>query len=157
MRNVQVRDATADDAPAIAALVNQAFLVERFFVDGDRTSPAEIARLLETATFLLAEADGRLVGCVYVELRGDRGYFGMLSVDPSHQGEGLGRRLVDAAEDRCRSRGCRLMEIHVVDVREELPPFYRRLGYVEAGEEPFPAHERARIPARFIVMTKPLG
>jgi len=157
MPPVQVRDATLGDATAIAALVNQAFLVERFFVDGDRTNPAEIARLLETGTFLLAEADGRLVACVYVELRGARGYFGMLSVDPSRQGEGLGRRLVDAAEARCRSRGCRLMEIHVVDVREELPPFYRRLGYVESGDEPFPDTERAKIPARFIVMTKPLG
>ncbi len=157
MPTVRVRDATTDDATAIAGLVNQAFLVERFFVDGDRTNPAEISRLLEKGTFLLAEVEGRLVACVYVELRGDRGYFGMLSVDPSRQGEGLGRLLIDAAEDRCRSRGCRVMEIHVVDVREELPPFYRRLGYVEAGEEPFTEHERTRIPARFIVMTKPLG
>jgi len=157
MPTVEVRDATADDAPAIAGLVNQAFLVERFFVDGDRTNAAEISRLLENGAFLLAEAGGRLVACVYVELRGDRGYFGMLSVDPSRQGEGLGRRLVEAAEDRCRSRGCRLMEIHVVDLREELRPFYRRLGYVEVGEEPFPDHERAKRPARFIVMTKPLA
>jgi N-acetylglutamate synthase-like GNAT family acetyltransferase len=157
MPAVQVRDATIDDATAIAALVNQAFLVERFFVDGERTNPDEIARLLETGAFLLAERDGRLVACVYVESRGERGYFGMLSVDPSRQGEGLGRRLVDAAEDRCRTGGCRLVEIHVVDVREELPPFYRRLGYADVGEEPFPDHERAKIPARFIVMTKPLG
>jgi N-acetylglutamate synthase-like GNAT family acetyltransferase len=83
--SVRVREATADDAAAVAALVNQAFLVERFFVDGDRTSPAEIARLLETGTFLLAEAEGRLVACVFVERRGERGYFGMLSVDPSRQ------------------------------------------------------------------------
>lgn len=157
MPSVQLRDATASDTAAIADLVNRAFLVERFFVDGDRTNPAEIARLLEKGTFLLAEAEGRLLACVYVELRPDRGYFGMLSVDPSRQGEGLGRLLVGAAEDRCRSRGCRLMEIEVVDLREELPPFYRRLGYAEAGEEPFPDTERARLPARFIVMTKRLG
>jgi ribosomal protein S18 acetylase RimI-like enzyme len=104
MPAVKVRDATAADVEAIARLVNRAFLVERFFVEGDRTSPAEISRMLESGAFLLAEADGRLVACVYVELRGERGYFGMLSVDPSRQGEGLGRRLVDAAEDRCRRR-----------------------------------------------------
>jgi GNAT superfamily N-acetyltransferase len=157
MPTVDVRDATAADAEAIAGLVNRAFLVERFFVDGDRTSLAEISRLLETGTFLLAEADGRLVACVYVELRGERGYFGMLSVDPSRQGEGLGRLLVEAAEDRCRREGCRMMEFHVVDLRQELPPIYRRLGYVEVGTEPFPDTERAKIPARFVVMTKPLG
>jgi GNAT superfamily N-acetyltransferase len=157
MATVQVRDATASDAEAIADLVNRAFLVERFFVDGDRTSVAEISRLLATGRFLLAASDVRLVACVYVELRGERGYFGMLSVDPSRQGEGLGRLLVAAAEDRCRREGCRMMEIHVVDLRQELPPIYRRLGYIEVGTEPFPDQERAKIPARFVVMTKPLG
>ena len=157
MPTVHVRDATASDAEAIAGLVNRAFLVERFFVDGDRTSPAEISRLLDAGVFLLAETDGRLVACVYVELRGERGYLGMLSVDPSRQGEGLGRLLVAAAEDRCRREGCRVMEIHVVDLRQELPPLYRRLGYVEVGTEPFPDTERAKQTARFIVMTKPLG
>lgn len=49
------------------------------------------------------------------------------------------------------------MEIRVVDVREELPPLYRRLGYVEVGTEPFPDTERAKLPCRFIVMTKPLA
>ena len=157
MPTVRVRDAIAADAEAIARLVNRAFLVERFFVDGDRTSTGEVLRLLERGTFLLAEAEGRLVACVYVESRGERGYFGMLSVDPSHQGQGLGRRLVELAEDRCRREGCRVLEIHVVDLRRELPPLYRRLGYVEVGTEPFPDAERAKLAARFIVMTKPLG
>jgi GNAT superfamily N-acetyltransferase len=156
MPTVHVRDATASDAEAIASLVNRAFLVERFFVEGDRTSLAEISRLLETGRFLLAETD-RLVACVYVERRGERGYFGMLSVDPSRQGEGLGRLLVSAAEEQCRREGCNVMEIHVVDLRRELPPLYRRLGYVEVGTEPFPDTERAKQTARFIVMTKPLG
>jgi hypothetical protein len=44
MPAVHVRDATASDAEAIAGLVNRAFLVERFFVDGDRTTPASCRR-----------------------------------------------------------------------------------------------------------------
>jgi GNAT superfamily N-acetyltransferase len=156
MATVNVRDATAADADAIADLVNRAFIVERFFVEGDRTSPAAVSRLLDTGAFLLAEMDRWLVACVYVERRGERGYFGMLSVDPSRQGEGLGRLLVAAAEDRCRRQGCHAMEIHVVDVRPELPPIYRRLGYVDVGTEPFPDAERAKLACRFIVMAKPL-
>jgi GNAT superfamily N-acetyltransferase len=157
MATVEIRDATSSDAEAITDLVNRAFLVERFFVDGDRTSLAETSRLLETGKFLLAEIGGHVVACVYVELRGERRYFGMLSVDPSRQGEGLGRLLVAAAEDRCRHEGCREMEIHVVDLRQELPPIYRRLGYIEVGTEPFTEKERTKQAARFIIMTKPLG
>jgi GNAT superfamily N-acetyltransferase len=81
----------------------------------------------------------------------------MLSVDPSRQGEGLGRRLVAEAEDRCRRQGCRVMEILVVDVREELPSLYRRLGYVEVGSEPFTESERTKMACKFIVMEKPLA
>jgi predicted N-acetyltransferase YhbS len=157
MPTLHIRDATASDAEAIADLVNRAYVVERFFVDGDRTNRAEVADLLAKGTFLLAEMDGRLVACVYVELRVERGYFGMLSVDPSRQGEGLGRRLVAEAEDRCRRQGCRVMEILVVDVREELPPLYRRLGYVQVGSEPFTESERTKMACKFIVMEKPLA
>src|SRR6185503_4133096 len=122
-----LRDAGPSDVAAVTGLINRAFLVESFFVLGGRTREAEIAHLLETGTFVLAEEDRRLVACVYVEVRGDRGYFGMLSVEPSRQGAGLGRLLVADAEDRCRRRGCREMEILVVDLRRELPPLYRKL------------------------------
>jgi ribosomal protein S18 acetylase RimI-like enzyme len=62
--------------------------------------------------------------CVYVELRGDRGYFGMLSVDPSRQGRGVGRRLIDRGR-YARANGCTAMDIRVVNLRTSLPPFYR--------------------------------
>jgi GNAT superfamily N-acetyltransferase len=153
---ITVREATDVDAGAIADLVNRAYLVERFFVEGDRTSPAEVRRLREKGAFLLAETEGQLVACVYVEGRGQRAYFGMLSVDPSRQGEGLGRRLVAEAEDRGRRQGCRVMEILVVDLREELPPLYRRLGYVEVGTQPFTETPHTKRPCHFIVMEKPL-
>ncbi len=56
MPTVHVRDATAADAEAIAGIVNRAFLVERFFVDGDRTSPAEISRLRDAGVGAAARA-----------------------------------------------------------------------------------------------------
>jgi len=96
------------------------------------------------------------VATVYVEVRGERGYFGLLSVEPALQGRGLGRLLVDAAEAQCRAVGCTAMDIRVVDVRAELPPFYRRLGYRETGSEPFSEDGAAKMPCRFIVMSKAL-
>ena len=151
-----LRAAGPADAGAIAALINAAFQVERFFIAGDRTNEDEVRRYMARGTFLLAERDGVLVGCVYVEQRGDRGYFGLLAVDPAQHGRGVGRTLVRAAEDRFRRAGCRAVDISVVDLRTELPPFYRRLGYVESGTAPFPDPEKATRPCHFILMSKPL-
>jgi predicted N-acetyltransferase YhbS len=150
------RTATAADAEALAALVNRAFLVERFFVEGDRTSADEVRGLLSRGAFLSIDDGGAPIACVYVQLRGERGYFGLLSVEPSRQGEGLGRRLVLAAEEHCRAAGCRAIDILVVDLREELPPFYERLGYSRTGTQPFSDPERAKRPCHFIAMSKPL-
>ena len=153
----QLTFATAADIPDVVRVINAAYEVEKFFVAGDRTDSNSVARLMTTGTFLMERtSSGRLAGCVYVERRGDRGYFGMLAVDPSEQSSGLGRRLVDAAEAWARDRGCDVMDIRVVNLRTELPPFYRKLGYVESGEdhEAIPQATRA---CHYLLMTKDLS
>jgi ribosomal protein S18 acetylase RimI-like enzyme len=153
-----IRIATAEDAPALAALINEAFQVEAFFKIGDRTSVDEIVALMNAGEFVIAaDSHGRMDGCVYLTCHDDRAYFGMLSIDPPRQGTGLGGRLIDAVETRARNRGCRFMDIHIVNLREELPGYYRRLGYVELGTLPFSDPSRASRPCHFIVMSKKLS
>jgi predicted N-acetyltransferase YhbS len=151
------RAATVADAEAIAGLINAAFRVERFFIDRDRTDPDKIRALLKVGVFLVAEDADRMTACVYVELRGERAYFGLLAVDPSRQQKGVGKDMVAVVEDYARAAGCRFMDMRIVDLRAELPPFYRRLGYVEIGTEPFKSDVEPKIPAQFINMSKPLG
>jgi hypothetical protein len=45
--------------------------------------------------------------------------------------------IVKAAEDHLRRQGCQAVDITVLSLRPELPPIYRRYGYVETGTEPF--------------------
>jgi GNAT superfamily N-acetyltransferase len=153
----RVRVAREEEAPAIARLVSLAYVVEAFFKVGDRTNADEVRDMMKKGEFLVLEdPPGVPAGCVYVKIEGDRGYFGMLSIDPVKQGRGLGRALIGEVEARCRAEGCRHMDIEVVNLREELPPFYRRLGYVETGTAPFPDTERSTQPCHFIVMSKAL-
>jgi ribosomal protein S18 acetylase RimI-like enzyme len=115
--------------------------------------------MMAKGNILLAEeSDGHLLASVYVERRGDRGYLGMLAVDPTRQGEGLGRRLVQAAEDRFREQGCEGVDITVLSLRPELRPIYRRFGYVETGTEEFRPTQPLRpgIECHCIVMSKQL-
>jgi len=152
-----IRTATSVDAPQITAVINAAFrIAEEFFVDGNRISQAEVEELLAKGAFLVAESDGKLTGCVYVELRGERSYLGLLSVDPTIQQSGLGSQLMIEAERYCRERGSRGMDILIVNLREELPSFYQKRGYVESGTTPFPADVPTRIPCHFINMSKAL-
>jgi len=146
-----------DDAAELAALISLAYRVEDFFKIGDRTNGAEVRRRLKTGAFILLEdSDRSIAGSVYVTTNGEIGYFGMLSIDPARQGQGLGARLIAEAEDYCRRAGCSQMEIEVVNLRTELPGFYRRFGYVESGTRPFTDTERASRPCHFIVMSKAL-
>lgn len=155
---VHIRIAEASDARQIMAVINSAFRVaEEFFCFEDRITLEEVERLFTTGTFLVAESDRVLVGCVYVEPKdGDRSYLGLLSVDPSQQQNGLGSLLMIAGEKHCREMGCRFMDIWIVNVRTELTPFYQRRGYVETGTLPFPPEVQTTQPCHFITMAKPL-
>jgi N-acetylglutamate synthase-like GNAT family acetyltransferase len=156
---MNLRFAEESDLPALTALINRAFQVEAFFIVRDRLTPEEALAFFTKGRFLLGEENGALAGVVYVELRGDHAYFGMLSVDPARQKSGLGRRLIAAAEEFAREMGAHHMDITVVNLRTELPPFYRKLGYTENGTQPIRPEMVPRVtqPCHFIKMTKPLG
>jgi ribosomal protein S18 acetylase RimI-like enzyme len=153
---MKTRTAQLDDAENIARLVNAAFRPERFFIAADRTNPDKVRELLRKGKFLLVEEADRLTACVYVERRDKRGYFGLLAVDPALQRSGLGSRMVAAAEAYCRDAGCRFMDLTIVNLRAELPPFYNRLGYVESGILPFPSEQDANQPCHLVRMSKSL-
>lgn len=156
MTALATRAAAASDATLIAALVNRAFAIEKAFTDGERTSIEEIRALMAKGMFLLADDDaGPPYACAYVEQRGYRAYLGMLSIDPDRQGQGLGRRMLTAVESYCRARRVRAMDIRILSLRAELPPFYRKLGYVEAGTAPC-ENSLLLKPAHYILMSKNL-
>ena len=150
-----IRRATAAEAEEIARIINAAFEIEREFRQGDRTSAAEIRRLMETQTFLVSEDGGRLIGAVQVRVRGSTGYFGMLAVDTQARRGGIGRALVEAAEEHCRRAGCTVMTMSTGEDRAELIPYYGKMGYRVTSIEPAsnPAFKR---PLRIVKMAKPL-
>jgi ribosomal protein S18 acetylase RimI-like enzyme len=143
----RIRRATAADRERLIPLINSAFSVETF-MQGPRTDQERLAASMEKGVILLAEelavedlgvegGNGRLLASIYTELRGARGYAGMLAVDPAHQRSGLGRRMMEAAEAHLRRHSCEAVDITVLSLRPELPPLYRKFGFVETGTEEF--------------------
>ena len=154
---LRFRPADLGDVGALVRLINSAFRVEQPFIAGDRTSPDGVRAYMERGKFLLAEDCSVLAGCVFVERRGDRGYLGLLGVEASRQGTGLGRKLMDAAEKFFREAGCISIDLRVISARTPLPAFYRHLGYVETGSAPFASDVPAKVPCYYILMSKTIG
>ena len=153
---VHLRLAEAADTEALVRLINQAFAVEKIVIEGERIDSEKVRTLFETGNFLLLYEAEQLVGCVYVQVKGKRGYLGLLGVRPDRQKSGFGRRLATAAEDFLRKAGCQAVDLRIVSVRAELPPFYERLGYAATAIAPIPDTIALKIPSHFIVMSKRL-
>ena len=153
-----IRVATMDDRSEMMPAINSAFAIEEF-MEGTRTDEARLAEMMRAGDFLVAEDEfGQVIASVYVEQRGTRGYLGMLAVHPQCQGKGLGRLMIEAAESYFRERACQGVDLVVVTLRPDLPPFYRRLGYVERGTEEFRPSRRLKegLECHCIVMSKEL-
>jgi GNAT superfamily N-acetyltransferase len=155
--SVFIRLALPNDVPELVRLINAAFVVEQPFIEGDRIDPDGVRTYMEKGKFLLAEDSVGLAACVYVELRGERGYLGLLGVDPPRQGTGLGHKLMDAAENYFRAAGCRAIDLRIISPRTPLPAFYERLGYAQTGTAPFPPNIPVKVPCQYILMSKSLG
>lgn len=156
----RARLATVADIGEIVRVTNLAYRVEDFFIDGDRTNAEEVAAKMSAqgSCFLVIDvpSGNGLAASVYVELRGERAYFGMLSVAPAHQKKGLSRALIESIESYAREHGCTTLEIDVVNVREELPAFYDLMGFRVTGTAPFSKGHTLKQPVHMLLMEKDL-
>jgi GNAT superfamily N-acetyltransferase len=153
---VTVRLAGAHDAAALAPLINRAYEIEQFFVDGERTNQREVEELQRTGRFLLLDGRDGPVAAVYVQTEGAAARIQMLSVLPELQGRGLGTRLVAVAEALCAALGCSSVGLQIVNLREELGPWYRRRGYRQTRTSPY-GHRALKRPCHFVEMSKSLS
>src|SRR5260370_17023089 len=96
---LRVRTADLGDVEALVRLINSAFRVELPYIEGDRIDAAGVRSYMAKGKFLLAEDSPGLAGCVYVELRGDRGYLGLLGAHPQCQATALAPNLIATHEN----------------------------------------------------------
>lgn len=171
---LRIRPATDADRDRLIAHINAAYAIAEPFMGGPRTDPERLAAAMEKGIILLAEdLSGRLVASVYVEIRGERaqenhdgesrsasprGYVGLLAVAPEEQRSGIGRRMMQAAEEHLRAHGCTAVDLTVLSVRSELPPIYRGYGFEVSGAQPFeyPHPLKDGLETHLIVMSKML-
>ncbi|HKP33811.1 MAG TPA: GNAT family N-acetyltransferase [Sphingomicrobium sp.] len=127
----QLRDARPADAPRLAELIDE--LGHPIDEKQVRKNLAALKKLGETP--LVATLDKQVVGLIgmhrTVTIHRDAplGRITILVVTKAAQGTNLGRLLVEAAEDWCRKKGCKLVEVTSNDRRAAAHAFYRHMGY----------------------------
>jgi ribosomal protein S18 acetylase RimI-like enzyme len=170
--NPQIKPATEADAEALSELINSAYrgdssrvgwTTEADLLDGSRTDPELVRDVINSrdTTLLKLEENNTIQACVELRGEGDRMYLGMLTVRPSLQGRGIGKMLMQAAEEHARQSGCKMMYMTVLVPRTELIAWYVRQGYTDTGKrKPFafddPRFGNPKQPLEFTILTKPL-
>lgn len=146
MTDVTFRPTTADDLPALVAMLaddtlgrtredpslplDQRYLAAFEALDAD---PNQI--------LLVAEHDGAVVGTLQLSFvvglsrRGMwRGQIEGVRIAGSERGSGIGQKMVEWAIAECRKRGCGLIQLTTDKSRPDAHRFYERLGFVASHE-----------------------
>lgn len=131
-RDWSLRNASAADAEALSQLVDDAYghYVERL---GMRPGPMtdDYAEVIRDRDVTVAESGGALVGAIVLGV-GDGGFtIDNVAVHPSRRGEGLGRALLELAEEEARRRGFDSIHLYTHEKMAENLALYARIGYVE--------------------------
>jgi len=127
----KLRDAKPGDAARLAELIR--FLGHEIGEKAVRRNIAALKKAGETP--LVATLDKKVVGLVgmhrmvTIHREAPVGRIPVLVVAKEAQGHGLGRMLVNAAEQWCRKKGCKLIEVTSNDRRADAHAFYRHMGY----------------------------
>jgi GNAT superfamily N-acetyltransferase len=171
---IVTRVGAADETvvPELVRLINRAYARgEAGLWRGEvgRTDEAEIAEAVRGGQMLAATAGDRIVGCLRTRaVDATTSDLGLIGVDPSAWGGGIGRALVETAENLARSRGATTMRLELLVPRtgthpdkERLRDWYTRRGYTVVRRVPFEdyvpdAAPLLSAPGDILLFTKPL-
>lgn len=127
-----IRTAQPSDAVAVKRCVEAAYqhYIARM---GKPPGPMldDYANVIQQHGVFVVEENGEIVG-VLVLIQTESGMIlDNVAVHPEHQGEGLGRRLLELAESETRSQGYAYLDLYTHECMTENIEMYKRIGYVE--------------------------
>ncbi len=149
--NIHITIAILSDVPAITALLNSAYrgesstkgwTTEAHLIAGNtRTDENNLQQIMQQSGSILIKYTNEqqdIIGCVNLQQHANKIYLGMLSVSPHLQGLGVGKHLLQAAEEYAQYLKCGSIYMSVISLRTEIIHWYQRHGYKDTGErKPF--------------------
>jgi N-acetylglutamate synthase-like GNAT family acetyltransferase len=129
---VRLRPAAPADAGAVRDCVHAAY---RHYVERIGRPPGpmldDYAEVVRTRQVHVAEADGRIVGVLVLDVTDEGFLLENIAVDPSIKGTGVGKRLLELAEAEARRQGHASLYLYTHEKMTENQALYARIGYEE--------------------------
>ena len=118
------------DVSAVVALWQACGLTRPW---NDPAADIALARASPNAAVLLGRDGEHIVATVMVGHDGHRGWVYYVAVDPKRRVQGVGRAIMNAAEDWLRRAGIEKLQLMVRPENTHVQAFYESIGY---GEQP---------------------
>lgn len=154
MSTLFFRNAEAADCERISNFVNAAYrgesskigwTTEEALLAGQRTDSERLQETIrEHDSWIMLcfedDTEKKLLASVHLKKENSKTfYLGMLTVDPTLQGGGIGKSVMNECERIAKRFGCIEMRMTVIHLRHELIAYYERRGYAMTGAwEAFP-------------------
>ncbi len=131
-----VETAKAEDVPAIKPMVDAAYskYIERLG-KLPAAMTADYDKLVETQSLYVLRAGGNVVGSILLSRDDDSIKVNNLVVDPSAQGRGYSRVLMDHAEDMARAQSLAAVTLFTNEKMHENIALYTKIGFTETGRK----------------------
>lgn len=136
--SIRFRPAEPSDAAAISDIVRAAY-AKWVPVIGREPLPmrADYDKAVAEHPFELAVAEGRVVGMIETMLADDHLWIENVCVAPDAQGRGIGRMLLERAEQKALEAGRPELRLLTNGAFEANVSLYKKHGYLVDREEPF--------------------
>lgn len=146
--SIEVALAPSDfhDWKGLLTLLHAAFAYQNDRIDPPsslhRLDATSIAQKAKDERLFLALEDGHLLGCIFARPQPDSVYVGKFAVRPDRQGEGIGRRLMQAAEEFALQSALPVLELETRIELTENHDTFASMGFVKIAEKAHEGYDR---------------
>ena len=154
MSEPAIRRASSSDEARLGALQKRAYVKYVPLIGAEPQPMAETPAVLLDGyeVWVVDGVEDGLAGALVLRTAPDHLLIWSVAVDPTQQGTGLGRRLLDFAEAQALQRGLQQVRLYTNALFTENRKLYAHLGYAETGSETYEGRELVHM-AKSLVAT----
>ncbi|GKZ16885.1 hypothetical protein AbraIFM66951_006378 [Aspergillus brasiliensis] len=144
--STNIRQATPADQHAIEAIIQEAFSIYIARI-GRKPQPMldDYTALINDRVVYVIEHDGEIKGTVMLVPREDAMIVDNLAVAQSARGTGLGRQLLEFADESARLAGYQTLQLHTNETMVENIAIYTRMGNTAYCEIPLAEYDEIEV------------